>query len=87
MPALKLLRHPHGSYQGEHVPGRVYVAGTPRNPAKPEGDKHDGIVDVSDAGAAYLLSTFPDSWAEVKAEEPAEKPAEKKAEKPAEKKP
>jgi hypothetical protein len=80
MLTLIFLGLPHmDSYQGEHVPARVHAAGKPKDPTKPEGEKYDGKVQVTEAGAAYLLSTFPTAW---KKDEPAPKAskAEPKAE-------
>jgi hypothetical protein len=63
MLTIIFLGLPHmDSYQGEHVPTRVHAAGKPKDPAKPEGDKYDGKVQVTEAGAIYLLATFPTAW-------------------------
>lgn len=66
MVRLCFIGWPHSrSYAGEHVPDRVFAKGSPVNPAKPSGEKHDGLVEVTEAGAAYLLEHFGDAFTRV----------------------
>jgi hypothetical protein len=80
-------------YRGEHVPNLVFAAGKPKNPDKPEGEKYDGLVEVTEDGAKYLLAwgkglgkpnadgVATDAFEKVEAPK-AEKKADSKAEAP-----
>lgn len=58
-------------YEGTHVSGKLIAAGEVLG----NGEKADGLYDVTDKAGAYLLATFPEAFTDVTASAPAPEPA------------